>query len=131
QRELVGFARRAQDVADAKWRRQRRDQTLGVLRQPIAQVARVRVQDRHLLGGGLHDTWVGVANVWDVVVRVQILATDIVVQVLLSTTYDLERIGVSDAEVAADQLSTGGQRLGLRFLVRRRSQAGQDARIRG
>ena len=77
------------------------------------QIARVGVEEGHLLLDGPHDAGVAVADEGDVVVGVEIGPARLVVEILHPAAHDLERLAVGDAEVAAEELPAGGQGLRL------------------
>ncbi len=68
------------------------------------QIARVRVEQSHLLLPGFDDTRVAVPDMADVVDAIQISPPIFVVEVLHPAAHDLERVTVRDAEGFADML---------------------------
>ena len=62
------------------------------------QVARIGVEYRHLLLSCLDYTWVAMANMSDVVDRVQVGPPVLVIQVLHPSSYDVERLLIRDTQ---------------------------------
>ena len=101
--ELVRLAPTGGEEAHRQRRREAGHERIGVVEQPVVQVAGVRVERRPLLGHGPDDTRVGVTDVGHVVVGVDVLATGVVVQVLLPTAHDRQRsTRVRQAHTPAD-----------------------------
>ena len=111
QRQLVGFASGTHEVAHAQALRQRFAEPPGVFHQEAVQVARVRVEDRHLLSGRPHDLGMAVTHMTDVVYRIQVLPFVFVVQVLHDSPHDLQGLSVRDTQRWSDVLPSGGQQL--------------------
>src|ERR1035437_1931216 len=111
QRQLVRFAGRVDEEAHVQRWRERRDETLGVFREMIVEIASVGVEHRHLCLRSAHDAWMTVPNVRNVVVGVEIATTLVVEQVLPPAASDAHRIAIRDAQVAAEEMATTRERL--------------------
>ena len=127
QRQLVGLAPGVDEVADGKRFRQRRAQPLREVPDRVVQVSRVGVQRAHLIHRGLHDPWMRVPDVRNVVVGVKVLRAAVVEQVLHPAAGELHRVGVRETEIRAEPplpLRQGGG-LRLQLVIRtHRSAAG-------
>ena len=110
QRQLVRLARRIHEVDDTimQLARKRRRQPLGVLVHEVARVARVRVQHRHLRLTGADNPRMTMADVRHVVVRVDVLPSDVVVEILHPATLDFDRRPIRDAQISAECLPASG-----------------------
>ena len=111
QRQLVGLAARGDEVADPQGLGEEAGEPLGVAQDRVVQVPRVGVEEGQLLLRGADDARVGVAHERDVVVRVEVGAPGLVVEVLRPAAHDLERPAVRDREVAPEEAPSRGQRL--------------------
>ena len=94
EREIVRLAAGVDEEDDAQRVGQRRGQAAGVADDRVVQVARVRVELRHLLGGRAHHARVGVPDVADVVDHVEVGPPVLGVQVRALAADDLQRAGV-------------------------------------
>ena len=102
QRQLVGLAAGVDEVADGQRLRQRRAQPLREVPDRVVQVSRVGVQRAHLIHRGLHDPWMRVPDMRNVVVGVKVLRAAVVEQVLHPAAGELHRVGVRETEIRAE-----------------------------
>ena len=124
QRELVRLARRVEQIADAERIGERGGEPLGVRVEQIVQVARVGIEHRHLPVRRGHHARMRVADVRHVVVRVEILAPLVIVEILPPSARDAHRIVVGDAQIGAEVRPPPREVLSLRH--RHRHPAGRD-----
>ena len=98
QREVVGLRARVHEEAHVQRVRERRRQRPRVVDHRSVQVARVRVQLRHLPRAGLDHARVAVADVGDVVDEVEVGAAVGVVEVRAATADDVQRLAIGQRE---------------------------------
>jgi hypothetical protein len=97
QRQLVRLAARADEETHAQRFRQRCSQPLSVRGQVVVQVARVRVQHVGLPAQSIDHARMRVPHVRDVVHRIEVRLTFLIVEELLPAPLDDEWTAVSDA----------------------------------
>ena len=98
QREVVGLRARVHEEAHVQRVRERRRQRPRVVDHRSVQVARVRVQLRHLPRAGLDHARVAVADVGDVVDQVEVRAAVGVVEVRAAPADDVQRLAIGQRE---------------------------------
>ena len=108
QGEFVGFAAGVDEIADAQGFRQKLREALGITVHVVVEVARVGVEQGDLLLHGANDARMAVADERHVVVNVEIGAAGVVVEELLPTADNFERMLIGDAEIFSEQLAACG-----------------------
>ena len=98
QGQFIRLAARTHKETHAQWLWQGSAEALGVTHEVLVQVARVGVEHRHLLLSRFDHAWMAVTNVTDIVDRIEVGATILVVEVLHPTPDKLEWLLVGDAE---------------------------------
>src|SRR6185437_11040423 len=111
-REIVGFAARTREDGVPELLRERRQQLLGERERLLAQVARMRVEDARLVADRLHDGRVTMAHDGNVVIRVEITATLLVVHPQSLGTHYLERLVVEEPMSRRKHPGTAGEQGG-------------------
>ena len=135
--ELVGFAPGAHEEADGQRLREHRGEPLGIPEDGGMQVARVRVEDRHLPRSRGDDPRMSVADVRDVVDHVEKRPARLVEEVRARAAHDLEGRAVREREIGAEKAPTRVEQAGGAIPIRRRAEIGpreidaqQRARVR-
>jgi hypothetical protein len=123
--EVVRLAAGVDEEAHRQRLGQRGGEALGIAEHLVVEVAGVGVEHRHLPGSGRDDMRVRMADVRDVVDRVEVGATLVVVQVRADPAHDPQRVAVRDRQVGAEEPSSLGERVGDAAVLRR---CGQGAR---